>query len=131
VLEEWSTASGVPEAAFQLQHLISAASLLTCKKDHIDDMEEIEQKCSLNDAQIHAILAFYPVHDNDSPLSTDILRTVAESAKLSSKTDKLLLSDYPIDFHIPKRVGILIVENYVPNYLSVPCIQAVMSLADV
>jgi hypothetical protein len=130
-LEEWSIASGVEEAALQLQPLISAASLLTCQKDDpIKDMEEIELKCSLNDTQIYTILSFYPADDDDCPLSRELLSNMAESAKMSAKTDILLLLDYPIDFRIPQRVGILITEDYIPNYLKVPCIQAVMSLAD-
>jgi myosin-5 len=131
VLEEWCTARGVPEAAFQLQHLISAASLLICNKDSPSDIVEIQEKCSLNDVQIHAILSLFTSNDPDFHLSPDLLEIVSKTAKLAAKSDKLLLSDYPIEFKLPKAVAVSAIEEYIPNYLSVPCIQAVRSTVEI
>jgi myosin-5 len=98
-------------------------------------METIFDVCFLlNPSQIKKVLTLYYAADFDSPvhfpnqLSPDLLKIVIERASIVEKSENLLLDlDAAPDFIKPSPRNIKRIEQFIPNWLSLPYIQAVLS----
>ncbi|KAJ3289168.1 Myosin type-2 heavy chain 1 [Borealophlyctis nickersoniae] len=130
-LEEWCTSHGIAEATLHLQQLLQAAKLLTLNKTSPQDIETIFDVCFLlNPTQIKKLLSLYYAADFDSPLSPELLKIVASRAVLNEKSDVLLLDlEQAPDFAKPNPHTVDQIERFVPAWMSLPHIQAVVTSA--
>ncbi|KAI8905199.1 P-loop containing nucleoside triphosphate hydrolase protein [Gorgonomyces haynaldii] len=128
-LEEWCTGHGIAEATLHLQQLLQAAKLLTLNKTSPSDIETIFDVCFLlNASQIKKVLSLYYAADFDSPLSAELLKIVVARAAANEKTDILLLDlDAEPEFAKPNPRNVKNIERFIPNWISLPYIQAVLS----
>ncbi|RKO93119.1 P-loop containing nucleoside triphosphate hydrolase protein [Blyttiomyces helicus] len=128
-LEEWCTSHGIAEATLHLQQLLQAAKLLTLNKTSPQDIETIFDVCFLlNPTQIKKLLSLYYAADFDSPLSPELLKIVASRAVLNEKSDVLLLDlEQSPDFAKPSPRGVDTIEKFVPAWMSLPQISAVVA----
>lgn len=84
----------------------------------------------LNPVQLHGVLSNY--YDPDSPISADLMAIITASSKVAPKSDLLQLDlDASPQFIEPKPHDVKMIEQFVPDYLSLPCLQAVMSMVNV
>ncbi|KAJ3022959.1 Myosin type-2 heavy chain 1 [Thoreauomyces humboldtii] len=128
-LEEWCTSHGIAEATLHLQQLLQAAKLLTLNKTSPQDIETIFDVCFLlNPTQIKKLLSLYYAADFDSPLSPELLKIVASRAVLNEKSDILLLDlEQAPDFAKPPPKAVDVIERFVPAWMSLPNISAVVA----
>ncbi|KAJ3275583.1 Myosin type-2 heavy chain 1 [Terramyces sp. JEL0728] len=128
-LEEWCTGHGIAEATLHLQQLMQAAKLLTLNKTSASDIEMIFDVCFLlNPTQIKKLLSLYYAADFDSPLSTDLLKIVSNRAAVNEKLDSLLLDlDSSPEFIYPEPRNVKHIEKFIPAWIDLPYIQAVLS----
>ncbi|KAI9357068.1 P-loop containing nucleoside triphosphate hydrolase protein [Zopfochytrium polystomum] len=128
-LEEWCTSHNIAEATLHLQQLLQAAKLLTLNKTSPQDIETIFDVCFLlNPTQIKKLLSLYYAADFDSPLSPELLKIVASRAILNEKSDVLLLDlDQSPDFAKPNIRPVEQVEKFIPAWISLPHIAAIVS----
>ncbi|TPX56763.1 hypothetical protein PhCBS80983_g04287 [Powellomyces hirtus] len=128
-LEEWCTSHGIAEATLHLQQLLQAAKLLTLNKTSPQDIETIFDVCFLlNPTQIKKLLSLYYAADFDSPLSPELLKIVASRAVLNEKSDILLLDlEQAPDFAKPPSKPVDVIERFVPAWMSLPNISAVVA----
>ncbi|KAI8899112.1 P-loop containing nucleoside triphosphate hydrolase protein [Globomyces pollinis-pini] len=128
-LEEWCTGHGIAEATLHLQQLLQAAKLLTLNKTSASDIEIIFDVCFLlNPTQIKKLLSLYYAADFDSPLSSELLKIVANRAAGNEKSDTLLLDlDSAPEFIYPEPRNVKAVEKFIPAWIDLPYIQAVLS----
>ncbi|KAJ3167106.1 Myosin type-2 heavy chain 1 [Geranomyces variabilis] len=128
-LEEWCTSHGIAEATLHLQQLLQAAKLLTLNKTSPQDIETIFDVCFLlNPTQIKKLLSLYYAADFDSPLSPELLKIVASRAVMNEKSDILLLDlEQAPDFAKPASKSVDVIERFVPAWMSLPNISAVVS----
>ncbi|KAI9312548.1 P-loop containing nucleoside triphosphate hydrolase protein [Zopfochytrium polystomum] len=128
-LEEWCTSHNIAEATLHLQQLLQAAKLLTLNKTSPQDIETIFDVCFLlNPTQIKKLLSLYYAADFDSPLSPELLKIIASRAMLNEKSDVLLLDlDQSPDFAKPNIRPVEQVEKFIPAWISLPQISAVVS----
>lgn len=130
-LEEWCTGHNIPEATLHLQQLLQAAKLLTLNKTSPQDIETIFDVCFLlNPTQIKKLLSLYYAADFDSPLSPELLKLVASRAILNEKSDDLLLDiEQGPDFAKPITRPVEQIERFIPAWISLPNIAALVSSA--
>ncbi|TPX34536.1 hypothetical protein SmJEL517_g02892 [Synchytrium microbalum] len=128
-LEEWCTSNGISEATLHLQQLLQAAKLLTLNKQSPQDIETIFDVCFLlNPTQIKKLLTLYLAGDYDSPLSPELLKIVTTRAVLNEKSDILLLDlDQAPDFGKPNPRTLDHVDRFIPPWISLPHLQAMLS----
>ncbi|KAH6582355.1 hypothetical protein BASA60_001960 [Batrachochytrium salamandrivorans] len=128
-LEEWCTGHGIPEATLHLQQLLQAAKLLTLNKTSPQDIDTIFDVCFLlNNSQIKKLLSLYYAADFDSPLSPDLMKMVTNRAAVNEKLDVLLLDlDQGPDFNKPSPRTVKQIEKFIPAWINLPYIQAVLS----
>ncbi|KAI8921479.1 P-loop containing nucleoside triphosphate hydrolase protein [Entophlyctis helioformis] len=128
-LEEWCSGHGIPEATLHLQQLLQAAKLLTLNKTSPQDIDTIFDVCFLlNNSQIKKLLSLYYAADFDSPLSPDLMKMVSNRAAVNEKSDVLLLDlDQGPEFSKPNPRTIKQIEKFIPAWISLPYIQAVIS----
>ncbi|EGF77626.1 hypothetical protein BATDEDRAFT_13697 [Batrachochytrium dendrobatidis JAM81] len=128
-LEEWCTGHGIPEATLHLQQLLQAAKLLTLNKTSPQDIDTIFDVCFLlNNSQIKKLLSLYYAADFDSPLSPDLMKMVTNRAAVNEKSDVLLLDmEQGPEFNKPNPRTIKQVEKFIPAWINLPYIQAVLS----
>ena len=81
----------------------------------------------LNPTQIKKLLSLYYAADFDSPLSPELLKIVASRATLNEKSDILMLDlELGPDFTKPNIRGVEHIEKFVPAWISLPHISAVI-----
>nr|KAJ3417910.1 Myosin type-2 heavy chain 1 [Polyrhizophydium stewartii] len=128
-LEEWCTGHGIPEATLHLQQLLQAAKLLTLNKTSPQDIDTIFDVCFLlNNSQIKKLLSLYYAADFDSPLSPDLMKMVSNRAAVNEKSDVLLLDlEQGPEFSKPNARTVKQIEKFIPAWINLPYIQAVIS----
>lgn len=128
-LEEWCTVQGLSEAAIHLQQLLQASKLLTLNKSSSSDIETIFDVCFLlNPTQIKKLLSLYYAADFDSPLSPDLLKIVSNRVNSDGQDTTLLLPmDDAAEFVFPEPREIQVIEKFIPAWVELPYIQAVIS----
>jgi myosin-5 len=108
---------------------MQAAKLLTLNKTTPQDMETIFDVCFLlNTTQIKKLLSVYYAADFDSPLTGNILTLVSNRAIVNDKEENLALDlgsgpdAIKSSFHAIKTV-----ETYIPSWINLPFLQAILS----
>jgi myosin V len=130
VLESWCSQEGISDASIHLQHLMQAAKLLTLNKSSNSDINTIFERCfHLNANQIKKLLSLYHADDFDSPLSDEVMKNVSIRAATSGDQSILLALDDSAEFSIPKIREVQVIEKFIPAWIELPFIQAVLSAA--
>ena len=92
-------------------------------------MDNIFNQCFLlNPTQIKNLLKLYYAADFDSPLSQDLLYGVTHRANNEEHVLLLALDNTP-DFVMPEPRDVQVVEKFIPKWVGLPFIQAVLSRA--
>ncbi|KAJ1559801.1 Myosin type-2 heavy chain 1, partial [Cladochytrium tenue] len=129
-LEEWCASHGVGEATLHLQQLLQAGKLLTLNKTSPQDLETVFDVCFLlNATQVKKLLSLYYAADFDSPLSPELLRSVASRAVVNEKQDALLLdldAGEP-DVAVAPATAAVAIDPFVPAWVSLPRLSAVVA----
>ncbi|KAK9456339.1 P-loop containing nucleoside triphosphate hydrolase protein [Dipodascopsis uninucleata] len=131
-IEEWCKSHEVPEGTLKLEHLMQATKLLQLKKASIKDLEIIYDICwTLTPAQVQKLFTQYHVADYEAPISSDILKAIANKA-MNNGNDVLLLETVPLDdsgpFEIVEPRQLAALETYIPSWLQVPTLKKLVDL---
>lgn len=134
-LAEWCKGHELEEGSFHLNHLLQTAKLLQLRKNTIEDMDIIQDICfDLTPAQIQRLISLYHMADYETPISPEVMQTLANKVKQTQGSNGDLFEVVSTDGHFedPFRNVELRpfsrVEAYVPAWLVLPVIRRIVEL---
>ncbi|EMR11111.1 hypothetical protein PNEG_00708 [Pneumocystis murina B123] len=133
-IEEWCKNHDLPEGILQLEHLMQVTKLLQLKKSTLEDIAIIFDVCwILTPVQIQKLINQYSVADYEHPISSEILKVIANKVVEDQHSNTLFLEAISLDessiYEIPEVRELSYPQVYIPSWLNVPNIQKLAELS--
>lgn len=133
-IEEWCKNHNSSESILQLEHLMQVTKLLQLKKSTIEDIEIIFDVCwILTPLQIQKLINQYSIADYEHPISSEILKVIANKVVEDQHSNTLFLEAVSLDesdvYEIPEEREISHPQIYIPSWLSIPTIEQLVELS--
>lgn len=133
-IEEWCKNHDLPEGILQLEHLMQVTKLLQLKKSTLEDINIIFDVCwILTPVQIQKLINQYSVADYEYPISSEILKVIANKVVEDQHNNTLFLEAVSLDesgvYEIPEEREISQPQIYIPSWLNIPTLQQLAELS--
>ncbi|KTW28883.1 hypothetical protein T552_01512 [Pneumocystis carinii B80] len=133
-IEEWCKNHDLPEGILQLEHLMQVTKLLQLKKSTIEDIGIIFDVCwILTPVQIQKLINQYSVADYEHPISSEILKVIANKVVEDQHSNTFFLEAISLDessiYEIPEIRELSRPQIYLPSWLNVPNVQKLAELS--
>ncbi|KAG5437184.1 hypothetical protein PCANB_001161 [Pneumocystis canis] len=133
-IEEWCKNHDLPEGILQLEHLMQVTKLLQLKKSTLEDINIIFDVCwILTPVQIQKLINQYSVADYEHPISSEILKVIANKVMEDQHSNTLFLETVSLDesgiYEVPEEREVPYPQVYIPSWLHIPTFQRLLELS--
>lgn len=116
-IEEWCNKNEIAEAALHLEPLMQAAKLLQLNKTSVEDVDIMFDVCFLlTPSQIKKLLTLYHVSEFENPISSTILRALADRCVEDTEQSILFETNKDPPFICPPPHSIAHLHRHFPHH---------------